>query len=907
LSRAFFSLAKPANLKCGQADISILCDTSGTDLGLPSLTSALARCFPMTRRTHTECDLVLGMLALKRGLIDHRQLLEAFEAWNTDQSLSMAEILVEQGSLDRAGLLMVQGGLEGGEPGLSATVAYVPIDKLPEHRDRWGTVADPAQGLSGSIENAERFRVIRPHAQGGLGEVFLAMDVELDRQVALKELQAYHAHDPQSQSRFLREARVTGKLEHPGIVPVYGLGRHSDGRPYYAMRFIEGETLKEAIERFHAAKGADRNPGERGLAFRLLLRSFIDACNAVAYAHSRGVVHRDLKPENIMLGRFGETLVVDWGVAKMTTDRQSEPSGSSLEGGLREELSLTRPGAAIGTPQYMSPEQASAGLSGVEPASDVYGLGATLYCLLVGHSPFPSGEVQDVLHRVSRGIFPAPRRLRRSIDPKLEAICLKAMALKPEDRHETALALAAEIEVWLAEVSYRSEQERALHEVKRSLARLSIERAQNLFARDMPNEGMLWLARALESIPPDSAAIERAVRASLHGWHARAKLVERTLSHGTAIDTVVFSPDGRMLATAGTDHTLRLWDVAKGGLLSSPIRHEKAIRAIAFSPDGRIVATATDDGAMRRWDALSAAPAGNPSLHGGAVTAVCFSPDGSRIATASQAVSTSLWETKTGCPLGEPGDLDVKVLAVAFEPDGRRLALAGDDGVVRFRETADGTLLGETLRHAAAVTTLTFSPDGRKLASGCLDGFARLWETDRWATVAEIPFRSDAGCVAYSPRGRSIATTNQDGTARLWDTETFRPIGEPLCHRGPVDCLAFNSAGTMVATGSRDGTVRLWDSETALPIGPALVHRGAVSGVAFDAENRRLATASADGMARCWRVPAPIEGDVEQIGCWVRVATELEFDEGDAIYRLDQLAVWDLRRRLQELRGAPVK
>jgi WD40 repeat protein len=225
---------------------------------------------------------------------------------------------------------------------------------------------------------------------------------------------------------------------------------------------------------------------------------------------------------------------------------------------------------------------------------------------------------------------------------------------------------------------------------------------------------------------------------------------------------------------------------------------------------------------------------------------------------------------------------------------------------VRFWKTADGTRLRETLRHAAAVTSLTFSPDGRKLASGCLDGRARLWESDRWTTLAEIPIGSE-GFVVYSPAGRSIATTSPDGPARLWDTETFRPIGEPLSHQGPVDCLAFNSTGTLIATGSRDGTVRLWDADTALPIGPALAHRGPVNGLAFDADNRRLATASADGLARCWRVPAPIEGDVEQIGCWVRVATELEFDEGDAIHRLDQLAVWDLRRRLQEPRGAPVK
>ena len=157
----------------------------------------------------------------------------------------MAEILVEQGSLARADILRIANVLDENEPGLSATVAYLRSEVLEEHHARTETATSSARGLSESMDSVERFRIVRPHARGGLGEVFLAVDAELDRQVALKELQAYHAHDPHSQARFLREARVTGRLEHPGIVPVYGLGRHADGRPYYAMRFIEGETLKQ--------------------------------------------------------------------------------------------------------------------------------------------------------------------------------------------------------------------------------------------------------------------------------------------------------------------------------------------------------------------------------------------------------------------------------------------------------------------------------------------------------------------------------------------------------------------------------------------------------------------------------------------------------------------------------------
>ena len=453
----------------------------------------------MTRRSFPPGELFVGLFALERAAIDPGQLIAAFETWLEVEGQTMGEILVERGIVDESKLAEVEklvadrlrhrersrvkgqvspalndplrdGDVPTDDPDLSATVAYVARD---DDREVSGPSGRPERAASPE----ERFRVIRPLAHGGLGELFLALDPELDRKVALKELRDFHAHDPISQSRFLLEAKVTGRLEHPGIVPVYGLGRHVDGRPYYAMRFIEGETLKQAIERFHQLVDAGGEPGARELAFRRLLNSFVDACNAVAYAHSRGVVHRDLKPDNIMLGPFGETLVVDWGIAKPLAEIAGKEADTFSPAALAEESSLTRPGTAIGTPEYMSPEQAAGNLARVDRASDIYSLGATLYCLLVGQGPFPSGSVADVLERVRRGIFPAPRRLRRSIDPTLEAICLKAMALEQQERHATALALAGEIEAWLADVRFRGEQERAQDDVKRSLVRLCIERA----------------------------------------------------------------------------------------------------------------------------------------------------------------------------------------------------------------------------------------------------------------------------------------------------------------------------------------------------------------------------------------------------------------------------------------------
>jgi tetratricopeptide (TPR) repeat protein/tRNA A-37 threonylcarbamoyl transferase component Bud32 len=294
--------------------------------------------------------------------------------------------------------------------------------------------------------------VYRPrshHHQGGLGVVFTAYQEELDRTVALKRIRPDKLHEA-ARRRFLREAALTARLQHPGIVPIYGLGEY-EGGPFYTMPFIQGQTLQEAIDAFHGAESLGGDPGRRKLRFRGLLQQFVTACNTVAYAHDQGVVHRDLKPSNLMLGPYGEILVLDWGLAKRFGRDETASDGAEdtpSPGPSSEDVTAT--GEVLGTPQYMSPEQAKGESAG--PASDIFSLGLVLYAILTGKTAFeePIEGGADRLKAVREAAIVRPRRRDASLPRNLEAICLKALAAKPEDRYTSARALAEDVTRWLA-------------------------------------------------------------------------------------------------------------------------------------------------------------------------------------------------------------------------------------------------------------------------------------------------------------------------------------------------------------------------------------------------------------------------------------------------------------------------
>jgi len=433
-------------------------------------------------------NLLFGILALQMDFVSRDGLIRGMNAWVLEKSKPLGQVLVEQGALPAdahtALDVLVKKHLElhGNDPekSLAAVSVAASVSAASSVREDLRQVTDPdvqaslvhvpAEQPSGdpfltrcptvgvASSAGTRFRILRPHAKGGLGEVFVANDQELDREVALKQIQDKHADRLDSRARFVLEAKVTGGLEHPGVVPVYGMGEYPDGRPFYAMRFIRGTSLRDAVDRFHDAD-ANRDPGAGTLELRELLGRFIAVCYAMAYAHSRGVLHRDLKPANIMLGKYGETLVVDWGLAKpagCVEDTAVEEAPLQASTGATTE---TVAGSAIGTPQFMSPEQAAGRLDLLSSASDIYSLGATLYVLLTGKLPFADTEVGKVLQKVQRGEFPRPRLVRREVPAALEAICLKAMALKPQDRYASSKAMADDLEHWLADEPVSVHQE----------------------------------------------------------------------------------------------------------------------------------------------------------------------------------------------------------------------------------------------------------------------------------------------------------------------------------------------------------------------------------------------------------------------------------------------------------------
>ncbi|MBS0264698.1 MAG: protein kinase [Planctomycetes bacterium] len=752
-------------------------------------------------------QLLFGIIALQSNFITREQLVAAFDVWVMNKSQSLAEILEQRQALlpdDRTALQTLvdrflkkhQGDPEKSLAALSPSPELRPdLERLADS-DLQASLTfivpdsrsdDPYQTsprIDPSTNSHGRFRILRPHAKGGLGQVSVAYDSELHREVALKEIQPKHADHEISRERFVLEAEITGGLEHPGIVPVYALGQDAAGRPYYAMRFIKGDSLKDALEAYHRADNPNRHKlGLRLLELRQLLGRFIDVCQAMEYAHSRGVLHRDLKPGNIMVGKYGETLVVDWGLAKAVGRKEI----------LSEELSLqpasalsssgqTQPGSAIGTPSYMSPEQAVGQLGDLGPTSDVYSLGATLYHILCGRPPFEKDQLEIILSKVQRGSFPRPRDVVADVPRGLEAICLKAMALLPSQRYPSARALADDLEHWLADepiaaapdtLAERASRFARRHRgyVRTGAVAIVLVAVVSLLAAVIINQSR---RDAIQSASREADARTRAEKLA----EEKNRLAEEKSEVAQAERRAHIAAERQLhIATAE-----RL--AALSRLMRPRFPQRSALLAIAAAEATSTFGEPVSPRALEElFDACQSL--GGQVLQGGGASLSVFSPDGRWLATVQQGMAR-LWDLSISDPTIEPAIVPT---------NGQQLS------------------------------GLAFSRDSRSLVIGTYDDSAQLWDLTGAPSLDDpVVLSGSRGCFqAFNRIGKSprwLMTTSVDHVIHLWDLSSPQPAESHIelhGHSAYIEELANTADGHWLVSAAQDHTVRLWNLQSPDP------------------------------------------------------------------------------------------
>jgi WD40 repeat protein/predicted Ser/Thr protein kinase len=816
---------------------------------------------------------------------------------------------------------------------------------LPEVRNRWRQICGVQAELDALFPPEPTTPALRPEptdlpqipgyeveallGRGGMGVVFQARHLRLNRVVALKMALTSPYADPQERERFQREAEAVASLRHANIVQIYDVGE-SDGRSYFTMEYVEGGSLSQKL-------AGTPQPARQAAALLATL------AGAVQAAHQGGIVHRDLKPSNVLLTADGTPKVSDFGVAR----RMEGASG------------LTQTGIPIGTPSYMAPEQACGKTGAVGPAADIYALGAILYEVLTGRPPFRAETATETLQQVISQDPVSPSRLNARVPRDLETICLKCLHKEPRHRYRAAAALAEDLRRFLDGRSIAARRmslpeqawrwcrrhpglaaslagtaltllagtvvsllfafgEKAAREqadqrkrdaiasearavASATMARREVEKLYVANGLRLAESGdlfgaLLWFAKPLQG--DHGQVVDEAVhrlRLSNYLRHAPRPTLLHVFVHQGMLEHAAFSPDGRIVVTAGRDGVVRLWDVATSQSLTARLRHERWVTHVAFSPDGRSLVTVggvvgspavaarvwnvttgkpltpplqTDvtyatfspdgrklvttgaDGTAQVRDAATGQPLAPILQHEGGVRQAAFSPDSRRVVTATWD-RVRVWDATTGQPVTPPLQHAEAVSSAAFSPDGRRVLSTAADGA-RVWDVATGRLLLPLLRHEGPVSSAAFSPDGRRvLTSGYLDGTVRLWDAATGQPVL-LPLQHEepVARATFSPDGRRVLSTAADG-ARVWAAATGRFLLPPLRHDGPVSQAAFSADGRRVLTASYDGTARVWDLASGQPSALTIEHND-LKGVAFSPDGARLVTSGSDHTARLW-------------------------------------------------------
>ena len=714
-------------------------------------------------------------------------------------------------------------------------------------------------------------------ARGGLGKILRAHHVPLRRTVAVKEL--LRQASVNLDGRFAREALVTASLQHPGIVPLYEAGRWPTGELFYAMKLVDGETLAARLRKL------------RTFAERVaLLPNLIAVGEALAYAHSRRVIHRDIKPSNIILGEFGETVLIDWGLAKRLSDDGPSPAR-------RVDAGATLPGDIIGTPLYMAPEQTRG-----EPAdtrSDVYSFGLVVYETLAGAVPYdlaPRGaSPEEFLRRIpNQPAIPLAQRVPGA--PRdLVTIVHKALAHDPEDRYASARELVEDLKrfqtgqlvsarqytTWeliarwaarrrtpLAIVAAATTAlvvlgalsvvriDRARRQAESSVAQLHLDQGRLAHLRGDPMRALVYLAAAAGE-GKDGGELRFLLRRAEQGLERRRLVIP---AH-TAAAQAAYSPDGTRIATSSYDKSAAVWDARTGALVHRLAGHTDRVVAVAWSPDGKRVATAAHDRTARVWDADTGALVATLAGHDGRVLGVAWSPDGRRLLTRSDDGSARTWDAATGAAVAAVPAHDGAVTAAAGLPDGG-IATAGADRTARVW-AADGTPACVARGHTRGLSSLAVSPTGDRFVTGAFDHTAAVWSIDCTMVHDLVGHRDAVLRVAFDPAALTVLTAGQGGTTKLWHAGTGRLLASLDGHGGGVVAASFSADGTAVLTGSDDRTARIWRASDGRLESILTGHVAEVRTATFSPDGSEVLVAGRDGSAVVW--DARPEGLVETV------------------------------------------